>query len=256
MLDQGPFAAPAGGVHGGPVVGQEPLGHAVARDAAVEGLDGRLRGLPPGDQGRHRQTGVVVDDLEDHHGPSPGQDVPGGVHLPARVGGGVDEAPPRRARPLGRIGARHPCLAEDAGQRGRGGGVKAHRRHLVAHRHRPGVQARRSERGPDPQGLGHPLVADAGRARGRTARARLEDSGLPLIDGPPAQLVERVAADTALRAERAHSPTGSVPGPPRNRQTHTRINRNNLAATIIASHTPILDSQLSPPHTPELSPMS
>ena len=52
-------SAPAG-VEGRAVVGQQALGHAPGGYALVEDVDGRLTGLARGDQGGHRQAGVVV----------------------------------------------------------------------------------------------------------------------------------------------------------------------------------------------------
>ena len=67
VIHQPALPAPAGGVQRGPVVGQEPLGHAVGAHAPLpQDPDGRVTGLGPGDQGGHRQAGVIVLKLEDH----------------------------------------------------------------------------------------------------------------------------------------------------------------------------------------------
>ena len=92
-------SAPAG-VEGRAVVGQQALGHAPGGYALVEDVDGRLTGLARGDQGGHRQAGVVVLELEDHRLAPAGQDVLGGVELPAGVGGGA-----------GRTGATPPSVS-------------------------------------------------------------------------------------------------------------------------------------------------
>ena len=103
VIHQPALPAPAGGVQRGPVVGQEPLGHAVGAHALVEDPDGRVTGLGPGDQGGHRQAGVIVLKLEDHALAASLQDVLSGVQLPAGVRSGVDEPPPGRSGP--------PCWA-------------------------------------------------------------------------------------------------------------------------------------------------
>ena len=98
VIHQPALPAPAGGVQRGPVVGQEPLGHAVGAHALVEDPDGRVTGLGPGDQGGHRQAGVIVLKLEDHALAASLQDVLSGVQLPA----GVRKRGRRTAsRPLG-----------------------------------------------------------------------------------------------------------------------------------------------------------
>ena len=103
VIHQPALPAPAGGVQRGPVVGQEPLGHAVGAHALVEDPDGRVTGLGPGDQPGHRQAGVIVLKLEDHALAASLQDVLSGVQLPAGVRSGVDEPPPGRSGP--------PCWA-------------------------------------------------------------------------------------------------------------------------------------------------
>ena len=95
-------SAPAG-VESDAVVGQQTLGHTPGGYAFVEDVDGGLTGLAGGDQGGHRQAGVVVLELEDDHLASLGDDVLGGVELPAGVGGGVDESSPGRPWSLGRL---------------------------------------------------------------------------------------------------------------------------------------------------------
>ena len=95
-------SAPAG-VESDAVVGQQTLGHTPGGYAFVEDVDGCLAGLAGGDQGGYRQAGVVVLELEDDHLASLGDDVLGGVELPAGVGGGVDEPSPGRPWSLGRL---------------------------------------------------------------------------------------------------------------------------------------------------------
>ena len=126
MLHQAAGDSAPAGVEGRAVVGQQALGHAPGGYALVEDVDGRLTGLARGDQGGHRQAGVVVLELEDHRLAPAGQDVLGGVELPAGVGGGVDEPAPRRPRSLGRFGPGHPLLTEDPGQGRRRGRLEAH----------------------------------------------------------------------------------------------------------------------------------
>ena len=108
-------SAPAG-VKSDAVVGQQTLGHTPGGYAFVEDVDGGLAGLAGGNQGGHRQAGVVVLELEDDHLASLGDDVLGGIELPAGVGGGVDEPSPGRPWSLGRLGAGHPLVAEEPGQ--------------------------------------------------------------------------------------------------------------------------------------------
>ena len=98
VIHQPALPAPAGGVQRGPVVGQEPLGHAVGAHALVEDPDGRVTGLGPGDQPGHRQAGVIVLKLEDHALAASLQDDSRWSRLPA----GVRKRGRRTAsRPLG-----------------------------------------------------------------------------------------------------------------------------------------------------------
>ena len=171
-------SAPAG-ARGRAVVGQQALGHAPGGYALVEDVDGRLTGLARGDQGGHRQAGVVVLELEDHRLAPAGQDVLGGVELPAGVGGGVDEPAPRRPRSLGRLGPGHPLLTEDPGQGRRRGRLKAHGGHLVVHADRTVVRSRappepRAHRGP---GREPDRAGGSGRHRGRRDRGSSTAAG-------------------------------------------------------------------------------
>ena len=225
-------SAPAG-VEGRAVVGQQALGHAPGGYALVEDVDGRLTGLARGDQGGHRQAGVVVLELEDHRLAPAGQDVLGGVELPAGVGGGVDEPAPRRPRSLGRFGPGHPLLTEDPGQPRRRGRLKAHGGHLVVHADRTAAPV------PSAPGAARTSRARArtrsGRRLGpasRTARPGLEHRRGPLLQRAPAQDVERLAGDALLGAERRHRPAGRVIGPSGDRQTDTGIN----TAVLIGAH--------------------
>ncbi len=222
VLRRPPVLAASGGVQGGAVVGQQPLGHPVRGHALVEHLDRRLAGLGVGGQGGHRQARVVVDELEDDGLAPTGQHVLGGVHLPAGVGSGVDEPPPRRARPLPGLGPGHVLAAEDTRQRRRRGRLKVHPRHLAVHAHGPVVQARGLQRRPDLQGLAAHLVTDTGRTAGRPGRARLEGRRLALRAGPGPYRVERLTVDALLTAERGHRAPGRVIRPPHDRQTNTR----------------------------------
>lgn len=97
--DQSTQDPASGGVERDAVVGQESLRHAVAN---------------VGGQG---EAGVVVDELEDHALATTRQDVLGGVELPARVRGRVDEPAPRGAGFLLRFSPGDARGAEDPGQR-------------------------------------------------------------------------------------------------------------------------------------------
>jgi hypothetical protein len=85
-------------------------GNMCDRDRVLGGLTGCDMG---GDMGGEGVAEVVVDELEDHALASAGQDVLGGVELPARVRGRVDEPPPRRARLLLRLPTSDTGLTED-----------------------------------------------------------------------------------------------------------------------------------------------
>ena len=133
MLHQASGVSPSAGVEGCAVVGQEPLRHAVGGDALVEHGDRGVAGFPRSDQGGDRQATVVVLELEDDGLAPAGQDVLGGVQLPAGVGGRIDEPAPGRAGALAGLAAGHALAAEDPRQ-GRGrGGLQPHRAHLVVH---------------------------------------------------------------------------------------------------------------------------
>ena len=252
-------SAPAG-VEGRAVVGQQALGHAPGGYALVEDVDGRLTGLARGDQGGHRQAGVVVLELEDHRLAPAGQDVLGGVELPAGVGGGVDEPAPRRPRSLGRFGPGHPLLTEDPGQGRRRGRLEAHGGHLVVHADRTVVQSRALQSRAHIEGPGANPIGQAARAGARTARPGLEHRRGPLLQRAPAQDVERLAGDALLGAERRHRPAGRVIGPSGDRQTDTGIN----TAVLIGAHPSIPNHEChhqDPPNRhrcpdTELSPMS
>ena len=102
-------------------------------DALVEHGDRGVAGFPRSDQPGDRQATVVVLELEDDGLAPAGQDVLGGVQLPAGVGGRIDEPAPGRAGALAGLAAGHALAAEDPRQ-GRGrGGLQPHRAHLVVH---------------------------------------------------------------------------------------------------------------------------
>ena len=118
--------APAG-VEGRAVVGQQALGHAPGGYALVEDVDGRLTGLARGDQGGHRQAGVVV--LEPARSPPlrpPARTYSVASSCQQALGAGQVEPAPRRPRSLGRFGPGHPLLTEDPGQGRRRGRLEAH----------------------------------------------------------------------------------------------------------------------------------
>ena len=68
--------------------------------------------------GRHREAGVIIDELEDHAFAAAGEDILGRVQLPARVRRRVDEPAIRSARLLLRSAratpARRKIRATDA----------------------------------------------------------------------------------------------------------------------------------------------
>lgn len=252
VIHQPALPAPAGGVQRGPVVGQEPLGHAVGAHALVEDPDGRVTGLGPGDQPGHRQAGVIVLKLEDHALAASLQDVLSGVQLPAGVRSGVDEPPPGRSGP--------PCWARrgPASLARKDPGQGRHRRRhprpmetiLSHHADRPVVQAREPLRG---RAYCHRLVRGRLTQTSRTGPGAtgpgLQHSRLPLGAGAGPQGVERLARDLLLGAERGHRPTRSVIGPPGDGKANTGVNR------LIPTHPPST-TEVSPPPPPELSPMS
>ena len=261
MLHQAAGDSAPAGVEGRAVVGQQALGHAPGGYALVEDVDGRLTGLARGDQGGHRQAGVVVLELEDHRLAPAGQDVLGGVELPAGVGGGVDEPAPRRPRSLGRFGPGHPLLTEDPGQGRRRGRLEAHGGHLVVHADRTVVQSRALQSRAHIEGPGANPI-------GQAARAGIADGATgarPPPRAPPPgarrrKTQERLAPDALLGAERRHRPAGRVIGPSGDRQTDTGIN----TAVLIGAHPSIPNHEChhqDPPNRhrcpdTELSPMS
>ena len=84
VLHQASGTASSAGVKSDAVVGQQTLGHTPGGYAFVEDVDGGLAGLARGDQGGHRQAGVVVLELEDDHLASLGDDVLGGACAASR----------------------------------------------------------------------------------------------------------------------------------------------------------------------------
>ena len=77
---------------------------------------------------------MVVLELEDDGLAPAGQDVLGGVQLPAGVGGRIDEPAPGRAGALAGLAAGPRPLRRKDPRQGRGrGGLQPHRAHLVVH---------------------------------------------------------------------------------------------------------------------------
>ena len=249
VIHQPALPAPAGGVQRGPVVGQEPLGHAVGAHALVEDPDGRVTGLGPGDQGGHRQAGVIVLKLEDHALAASFQDVLGGVQLPAGVRSGVDEPPPGRSGPLPGLGAGHVPGPEDPGQGRHRRRLQPHGDHLVVDADRPVVQARELQGRAYCHRLVRGRLTQTSRTGPGAAGPGLQHSRLPLGAGTGPQGIERLARDPLLGAERGHRPTRSVIGPPGDGKANTGVNR------LIPTHPPST-TEVSPPPPPELSPMS
>ena len=93
-----PLPAPAVGVEGGTVVGEEALRHPMLRDALANDGQSALGGLSGRDVGSDGEAGMVVLELEDHALATTLEDVLGRVELPARVRCRVDEPAIRRAR--------------------------------------------------------------------------------------------------------------------------------------------------------------
>jgi hypothetical protein len=234
-----------------PVVGQQPLGNAMGGHGLVEHDDRRLGGLAPGDVGRDRVAGVVVDELEDHALAPTGEHVLGGIELPAGVRGRIHEPAPGRPRFLPRLQTCHAGGSEDPGQRRhRGHHLQADRAHLVVHADRPMVQPGRFQRRTDAEGLLFDLVTELGRAGLRSPATRLKGRSRTVDTGPGADRIERLAGDLMLGAERRHRPTRRVIRPPDNRKTDTRINR------LISGRHRSRQPEVSPPSTPDVSPMS
>ena len=234
-----------------PVVGQQPLGHAVGGHRLVEDRDRVLGGLTGCDMGGDRVAGVVVDELEDHALASAGQDVVGGVEVPARVRGRVDQPPPRRTWPLARLQPSNAGLTEDPRQRRRRGDlVQAHRAHLLVHADRAVVAPGRLERGPHPHRLDLDLLGQLRRARPRTPGLGLEHRRWPLDQGTLAQFVEGLAGDAVLVAEGRDRPAWGVFRPLRDREADTGIDG------FMGSHRRSLVAEVSPPRRAKVSPMS
>ena len=215
-----------------------------------------------GDQGGHRQAGVVVLELEDHRLAPAGQDVLGGVEPPVGVGGGA-----------GRTGATPPSVSWTVrpwppppdGRSWPATPARAPRGPW-----RPSLPARADRTVvPVPSAPGAARTSRArartrsGRRLGpasRTARPGLARRRGPLLQRAPAQDVERLAPDALLGAERRHRPAGRVIGPSGDRQTDTGIN----TAVLIGAHPSIPNHEChhqDPPNRhrcpdTELSPMS
>ena len=251
VIHQPALPAPAGGVQRGPVVGQEPLGHAVGAHALVEDPDGRVTGLGPGDQPGHRQAGVIVLKLEDHALAASLQDDSRWSRLPA----GVRKRGRRTAsRPLGASSWARRGPRPWPGRSGPGTPPKAPpdpwrpscRTTLTG----PWPRAREPLRG---RAYCHRLVRGRLTQTSRTGPGAtgpgLQHSRLPLGAGAGPQGVERLARDLLLGAQRGHRPTRSVIGPPGDGKANTGVNR------LIPTHPPST-TEVSPPPPPELSPMS
>lgn len=220
-------------------------------DGFVKHRDRRLGGLTVGHVGGDGVAGVVVDELKDHALAPAAEHVLGRIELPARVGGRVDEPPPRRTGLFLRLEASHAGLAEDACQR-RGGRdlLEAHRVHLLVHADRSVVQAGGLQSAAHCHGLFLDLIVELRRARLRSSGPRFEHRGRSVSHRAFAQLVERLSRNTVLSAEGRDRPAGRVIRPLRDRQADTRIDG------FIDCHHPSLGPELSPPRPPEPSPMS
>ena len=73
----------------------------------------------PGDVGGDGETGMVVDELEDHAFAAYGQNVFGAVELPARLRRRIDEPPISGPRFLPRLQTDNPCVTENPRHRRR-----------------------------------------------------------------------------------------------------------------------------------------
>ena len=134
--------------------------------------------VSPRDVGRDRVPGVVVDELEDHALASTGEDVLGGVQLPARVRRRIHEPAIRRPRLLPRLRPRDPGVAEDPRQRRQRRRGHPEGPHLLVHADRPVIQPRRLQRGPHPDRLLLHVVGEPGRtALGRRVRGSSAAAG-------------------------------------------------------------------------------
>lgn len=110
-------------------------------DPFPEDSDSGLRVLAGSDQGSDSEAGVVVLELEDHTTASLGQDIAGGIELPACVRGGVDEAAVCRAGFLFRLCADLVTLAENACQGRYRWWGHSHLGHFVVYRDRAAIEA-------------------------------------------------------------------------------------------------------------------
>ena len=252
MLHQAAGDSAPAGVEGRAVVGQQALGHAPGGYALVEDVDGRLTGLARGDQGGHRQAGVVVLELEDHRLAPAGQDVLGGVELPAGVGGGVDEPAPRRPRSLGRFGPGHPLLTEDPGQGRRRGRLEAHGGHLVVHADRTVVQSRALQSRAHIEGPGANPI-------GQAARAGIADGATGARAPPRAPPPARAGARRRTSCGRcpARRRTSSPPRGARHRAIGRSPDGHGDQHCGSYRGSPLNPKpRVSPPGHPEVSPMS
>ena len=229
-----------------PLSDSSRCGHAVGGDGLVEDRDRGLGGLTPRDVGGDRVAGVVVDELEDHALASAGQHVLGRVELPARVRCRVDEPAPRRAGLLLRLEPGDAGLAEDPRQRRRSRAPASRpiacilSCTLIGPWSSPEASsaARTCDR------LLLDLVGQLRRARPRPPGPGLEHRRRPVGLGALAQLVERLARDAVLGAERRDRAARRVVRPLRDRETDTGIDG------FIGSHRRSLAAEVSPPRPP------
>jgi hypothetical protein len=198
--------------------------------------------------GRDSETGVIVDQLEDHTLAATGQNVFGAIELPARVRCRINEPPVRGPRFLPGLDPGNADVTEDPRQRRR----RRHRHHpegshLVVHADRPVIEAGLLERGANPDRLLLHFVGRPLRTRPRPSRARLKRCRLPLLESSPFDRVKRLPRDPLLRAESRHRTPWRIRRPLRNSKTDTRINRLNT------THPSSIKAEVSGPNTAERS---
>ncbi|QSZ51763.1 hypothetical protein AYX19_01160 [Paenarthrobacter ureafaciens] len=124
-LHEGPGAAAAGGIQCRAVVGKELLRCSVAFDGLGNDGDCGGAGFAGCDQGRQRQTRMIIDELEDGYLLAAGELPFGRVDLPARVGLRIDEPFVGASRLLPRFGHHDTGPGKDPGHGGTRGRCEA-----------------------------------------------------------------------------------------------------------------------------------
>jgi hypothetical protein len=121
--------------------------HREPRCLANDDDDGTLGRFTPSDMSCDRETGRVIDELENHAFPATGQHILGPVELPARVRHRRNEPMERGPGVLSRFDSRNAGITEDPRQRGRRSDRgHAQRLHLLVNTDRAVIEPRLLER--------------------------------------------------------------------------------------------------------------